>query len=237
MTPAEAKRGFSGNPVAAWGRGRDRSCDAFLFGYGSLVDRRDVSTFWRRLGKRPAAMFDAELPGFRREWNVAMDNTRDLAGYKSYTDMRGRRPTYVAFLNVMPAAMGRSVNGLCFAVDRDMLAALDGRERNYERIDVSAAIRPSVAGPVWCYVGSRDALARFKRGVEGATAVIAAAYRDQVHGAFKAKGVGAYEQYLATTTESPLPVLELIRHEVPSLRPRTGPRPSPEPVSLTDQAT
>jgi len=223
--------------VADLGQDRDRLSTAYVFGYGSLVDRRKLSSFWRRLGKRPGLMFDAELPGFHREWSVAMDNSRDLAGYKFYTDVQGHRPGYVAFLNIMPAIGGRAVNGLCFAVDTEMLTALDARERNYERIDVSPTIRPAVAEPVWCYVGSCDALARFRRGLERGTAVVPLAYRELIDAAFKAKGAGAYARYLDSTAEPGLPVLRLTRHEIPSIRPHASPRPNTERVPFAGRTT
>src|SRR3712207_7042258 len=44
----------------------------WVFGYASLVDR-------------PGA-HEAELRGFHRRWNAAMDNSVDLPGYKHYLD-------------------------------------------------------------------------------------------------------------------------------------------------------
>ena len=36
--------------------------------------------------------FVCDLHGYRRQWGVAMDNRRDLPGYKHYTDEFGLRP-------------------------------------------------------------------------------------------------------------------------------------------------
>jgi hypothetical protein len=60
----------------------------YVFGYGSLVAPLglDLARARRREG------FVADLPGFRRVWGVAMDNRRDLPGYKCYVDADGRHP-------------------------------------------------------------------------------------------------------------------------------------------------
>jgi len=110
---------------------------AFVFGYGSLMG--DGS-------KR------AHLRGFRRVWNVAMDNRVTIPGYKYYVDPDGSRPAvYVTFLNLVP---GEGVDGVVVDADLDVL---DARERNYARVDVSDAI--DVPGPVYAYLGLAEAVA------------------------------------------------------------------------------
>ena len=47
----------------------------YVFGYGSLLERRH----------EPAHGL-SELTGFRRTWNVAMDNRQTIPGYKHYLD-------------------------------------------------------------------------------------------------------------------------------------------------------
>ena len=98
----------------------------YVFGYGSLA--------WDP--RRP--IHQAELRGTRRVWGVAMDNTRDIPGYKHYRCRRdGSRPEVcVAFLDLEPAP-GEAVNGICLAVTPERLAELDERERNYVRVDVT----------------------------------------------------------------------------------------------------
>src|SRR3954452_9313466 len=80
-----------------------RAVDQFVFGYGSLVEALDA-------GGRAA-----HLDGYRRRWQVAMDNSRDLPGYKYYVDPRtGERPrVFVAFLDLAPDPRAR-VNGVLF---------------------------------------------------------------------------------------------------------------------------
>src|SRR6476619_422472 len=81
------------------GYGRAMRPTEYVFGYGSLV--------------RAPGGHVAELIGHERRWGVAMDNTRDLEGYKYYLAPDGSRPAvFVAFLDVAPAA-GASVHGVC----------------------------------------------------------------------------------------------------------------------------
>src|ERR1043165_8914420 len=130
---------------------------AFVFAYGSLV------------GLEPAG--PCVLRDHARGWDVAMDNRETIPGYKFYVDaVTGQRPTvFVTFLAIR-FEPGASVAGEVFAVDDATLAALDARERNYERRDVSAHVE--VDGRVWAYVGSEAGRARCAAGRADGTAVI-----------------------------------------------------------------
>ena len=180
----------------------------FVFGYGSLaaggpagVDRR-----------RRAEGFVADLPGFRRGWGVAMDNSRVLAGYKRYVDADGRAPdVFVAFLDIAPAA-GGVVNGVCRPVDAAALRALDDRERNYARIEVSAAL--GCRSPVWTYVGSAAGRARLAAGVAHGTAVIHRGYLGAVRAGFQALGADEWARCAPSLDPGGLPVLALAREEL-----------------------
>src|SRR3954449_985332 len=144
---------------------------AFVFGYGSLVRRPDG--------------LPCNLLGHRRTWNVAMDNRRTIAGCKYYVDRdTGERPPVrVTFLNLYPAAEGR-VNGIAFPVTADELEALDRRERNYERIDVTRLLDVDLGATVWTYVGRSDARERFAAGA----AVVSQDYFEGVREEFAAAG-------------------------------------------------
>jgi hypothetical protein len=119
-----------------------------------------------------------ELPGFTRAWGVAMDNRRDLPGYKYYTRAGGYRPALrVAFLDLLelPPSAGPGANGVCVPVDERRLDQLDARERNYRRVDVSDRVAAGGAR-VWTYIGSPEARERLVVGVRLGTAVIDAVY-------------------------------------------------------------
>src|SRR3954467_12850461 len=112
-----------------------RPVPEYVFGYGSLVEALEA-------GGAPA-----ELRGYRRRWAVAMDNTRDLPGYKYYVDPEtGERPAvYVTYVDLVKDPYS-AVNGVVFEA-RD-LAALDARERNYERREVTGDIDPPTGGRI-----------------------------------------------------------------------------------------
>jgi gamma-glutamylcyclotransferase (GGCT)/AIG2-like uncharacterized protein YtfP len=127
-----------------------------------------------------------------------MDNTRDLPGYKYYVDPdTGERPAiYVAYVDLAPDAAS-FVKGVVFPVDATLLEALDARERNYERKEVT--VEPSPQGRVWAYFGTADARERLRRGHAGGTAVIDREYYETV---------GAPER-------PPLPIRPLTRIDIP----------------------
>ncbi len=99
-----------------------------------------------------------------RGWDVAMDNRETIPGYKFYVDAEtGRRPAvYVAFLAIRYEP-GAAVSGEVFAVDDEQLAALDRRERNYDRRDVSAHIDSSPRGDAAGGCGPTSAAKRAAR--------------------------------------------------------------------------
>lgn len=188
----------------------------FVFGYGSLTARpgplatRELKEYG----------FVADVAGLRRIWGVAMDNRRDLPGYKYYTDADGRRrEVYVAYLDLVPAdptlaAPAPPVNGVCLPVDDAMLEQLDRRERNYERTDISERVEAGGAR-VWAYVGMASARERLAEGRRTGTAVIDAGYVRTVEAGFGALGDGELAAVRASLAPGDLPVVELIRHELP----------------------
>lgn len=132
-----------------------------VFGYGSLLGE---------LSGAPALLLD-----HRRCWGVAMDNRVDIPGYRFFLAAGGTRPAVdVAFLDIVPAP-GEEVQGICQAVDVAQLAALDRRERNYARTDVSALV-PGTQDRVWAYHGLEVSRARFSRGRERGSVVVSRDY-------------------------------------------------------------
>jgi gamma-glutamylcyclotransferase (GGCT)/AIG2-like uncharacterized protein YtfP len=201
---------------AAQARVLSGSGGQFVFGYGSLTARPGpVPT--RELKEHG---FVADLAGARRVWGVAMDNRRDLAGYKYYRDAGGRRPeVFVAYLDLVPATAAPGdpparVNGLCLPVNDATLEQLDRRERNYERTDVSDRVAAGGA-QVWAYIGRAAARERFAEGRRAGTAVIDSGYVRTVEAGFAVLG----DEELATVRRSlapgDLPVVDLTRHDLP----------------------
>lgn len=183
-----------------------------MFGYGSLAATGGPLPT-RAVG---AHGFVADLVGARRAWGVAMDNRVDLPGYKYYTDTGGRRPSvFVAFLDVeLSEDQAATVNGVCLPADDALLAALDARERNYERIDVSHRVAAAGAR-VWAYRGSEAGRARLRAGLDGGAAVIAGPYLRGVHAGFRALGAREHAVCRGSLEPGPIPVAELVRHDLP----------------------
>lgn len=136
---------------------------SFVFVYGSLVGLEDAG---------PCLLRDHACG-----WDVAMDNHETIPGYKYYVDLETgeRPPVYVVYLAIRPQP-GHSVAGATLAADAAMLAALDRRERNYDRRDVTGLVEPDPGGRVWAYVGSAAGRARCAAGRAAGTAVVTQEY-------------------------------------------------------------
>jgi hypothetical protein len=176
----------------------------YVFGYGSLA--RDLL----------ADVELARLGGHRRGFGVAADNAEEIAGYKRYRlAADGSFPAvHVAFLDIFEDS-ATTVNGVLAPVDPGALADLDRRERNYDRIDVTAAIESPPDGRVWAYRGSRDGRARLDAGVAAGTAVIQRSYLDHVDAGFRGLGAAEHAHFLASSDLDGLPLLDLERVDIP----------------------
>jgi hypothetical protein len=161
----------------------------WVFGYGSLVVAG---------GGVPCS-----LPGHRRCWGVAMDNRVDIPGYKHFLGPDGDRPAvHVAFLDLRSDGAG-TVDGA--AVEVDDLAALDARERNYDRIEITGEL--DLPGRVFTYVGSAGGRARLAAGLADGTARISAQYAEGVEAGFAA--LGRLDEYRRSTDPDPCPRADL----------------------------
>jgi hypothetical protein len=170
----------------------------FVFGYGSLAAEHDGC---------PVAV----LRGWRRRWGVAMDNRVDEPGYKSYRlRADGSRPAaFVCFLDIEPDPSA-VVTGVCMPVDEPGLHELDDRERNYDRVDVSAQVA-SAPGQVWAYAGSAAGRARLREGLALGSAVISRDYRDAALTAIAAIAPREAADARQASTEGGLVVVSLQR--------------------------
>jgi hypothetical protein len=173
-----------------------------VFGYGSLARSGDGDA-------RPAT-----LRGARRTWGVAMDNRVDLPGYKFYVDREtGTRPAlYVAFLDLRPA--DGDMSGALLPVADGDLPALDDRERNYARLDVTGRVPEAPAGArVWAYAGRDDSRERFRHALATGRACVSREYRDGVLAGFRE--LSALDAFEASTDPLPCPLRDLERIDLP----------------------
>jgi len=170
----------------------------YVFGYASLVALEDADALPGR------------LCGFRRRWGVAMNNWEGGEGAKHWLDRAtGERPRIrVAYLDVYEQA-GSAVNGLALPADAKRLVALDRREVNYERVDVTDSFEPEVGGRVFTYIGLAAALERCRRGVEEGNAFVSRGYAAAVRGAFEHLAPDALAEFDRTTDPLPFPERDL----------------------------
>ena len=176
----------------------------FIFGYGSLA--RDL------LGD----VVVARLDGYRRVLGVAADNSEAIPGYKRYRlPVDGSFPAvFVAYLDIVEHPQ-TVVNGVVAPIDSSALADLDRRERNYDRLDVTASIDSPPPGRVWAYAGSPDGRARLAAGRAAGTAVVQRAYLEHVQAGFRRLGDAQYGHFLASSGLDGLPLLDLERVDLP----------------------
>jgi Gamma-glutamyl cyclotransferase, AIG2-like len=185
---------------------------AYVFGFASLLGHRDAAPGEERAAAPEPVLCD--LRGYTRRWNVAMDNSVTLPGYKYYVDRAtGSRPAvFVTFLNLEPRA-DATVNGVAFPSDPEALELLDERERNYRRTDVTGAVGARVDGRVYAYTGLPEALERFETGRRSGRAVISRDYHDDVRRSFEAFGRAALAEFDRTTEPPPCPLVDLERRD------------------------
>lgn len=184
----------------------------FVFGYGALVDPDELRATLARetIGSEPLPLVG--LQGYRRAWSVAMDNRPEVTADKYYLDPETgeQPPVFVTYLDVVQTG-DAAVNGVLVPVGERELETLDRRERNYDRVEVTARITARVAGTVWAYVGKEEARRRFDRAREENRAVINASYRSTVRAAFADRGEEALQTYVATTRPPEVPERPLRR--------------------------
>jgi hypothetical protein len=176
------------------------SSDHFVFGYGSLATECDGAA--------------TLLRGYERVWGVAMENIRDLPGYKHYLlRSDGSRPdVFVAFVDLRRQGCC-SVTGRCVPVDGAELEALDRRERNYRRVDVTADIVAPPAGTVWAYLGSPQGRTRFRTGLRRGSAVVSRDYLEHVRAGVAALAREELEEFERSSELEGLDVWDLERIE------------------------
>lgn len=145
-----------------------------------------------------------------------MDNSRSLPGYKYYVDPadESRPAVFVTFLNLVPADEGE-VNGVCFPVEPAELAGLDDRERNYERVEVTGAVRELPHARVWTYVGTPAARDRYRRGARAGRAVVSREYYEGVCRHAAELGPEALDEFRRSTDPPACPIVDLARRDLP----------------------
>jgi cation transport regulator ChaC len=179
---------------------------SYVFGYGSLVEITEPLV----VGERLFPAVPGRLRGFRRRWGVAMNNWEAAADEKHFVDPEsGLKPRLaVAYLDIEEAS-GEAINGLAIPVDSVRLRELDAREINYERVEVSTALEPSLAHDVYVYRGTAAARRRSRAGADGAEIYASRQYVERIERAVAALGPGQLDEYERSTEPLPFAIRDL----------------------------
>jgi len=182
----------------------------YVFGFGSLVHEPQLLNYLGKKEFKSGDLYHCRLKGYRRCWNIAMDNRITLPKYKYYVNAdTGERPEiYVTFLNIRPYANGE-VAGVLFKVGEEQLEQLDKRERNYDRIEITQLLDFEPPGTSWVYIGKYEAELRYQKGVTDNSSVISRQYYDLVYEAYNMQGQAAALDYLETTDKPIVPFMNL----------------------------
>lgn len=194
----------------------------WVFAYGSLVSPASLASTIGRTVLPGDGMHVAELCGWGRRWNYGSAVLRGDWSCDGVDVVGG----LVVSLGVT-VAPGESINGVIFGVDGVELADLDWRERAYDRVDVTDAIRlldhddrtgPGSDEPVVVYVPRSDAIARYEHHRDAGTAAVRRWYRDLVERAFADLGAEHLDWYRQTPPPD-VPIADVHLDPLPSVRP------------------
>ena len=182
----------------------------FVFGYGSLVNIKNLEQYLKRKLQPDSDYVICQLNNWQRCWNVAMNNSIDLPDYKYYrdTDTGNRIDAFVTFLNIRPKP-NQSISGILFRVSDAELNSLDSRERNYQRINITKQLNIRIQGNAWTYIGLTAAEQRYQKGLAQNKAVIARTYFDSIEDAYLALSNKEYADYVTSTDKPAVSIMNL----------------------------
>lgn len=192
----------------------DRSGRTALFAYGSLVSPESAAA---TLARPVPAPVPARLHGWRRGWSQWRDN---LAVEKTFARRDdGTIPRVVLGLNVERTEDGTPPNGALLEVSEAELELLDGRELRYDRVEVTADVRPR---PGFERVYTYTAKPGHTVAEPPPGAVVVAAYVRLVESAFEEIGPEHGRLYRETTAPPRAEAIDavLIRDRIPRGNPR-----------------
>ncbi len=156
----------------------------YVFAYGSLMDAESARV---TLGYTPN-LRPASLSGFRTAWNVAtrINEGRNLGRVALYADGSPYDGLLVPI--GLEAGEGYHTQGMVFQTSESDLDALDEREVNYDRVDVTHEITwldggaPSGTHQVYTYVPKPASVAMLHEAAKGGMKVVVTkSYLDILH--------------------------------------------------------
>ena len=170
---------------------------AWVFGYGSLASPASLA---RTIGRTVTSVDErlvAEVTGFGRRWNYGSMHLRGSWVHEGRSVSDG----VVVSLGLVEAD-AEVCNGVIVWVTDDELAALDWRERDYERTDITERVgleRDVVLGaPVVTYVPRPSAVERYEVARDAGRAAVRVSYWDLVTEAFDGLGSDHLDRFTRT---------------------------------------
>lgn len=186
------------------------SSPTWVFGYGSLVDPESLGRTLGRVVTPGVDFLSAELIGWGRRWNYGVGH---VAGTWRRPDGIVVDDGVIVALGVVAAA-DEAVNGIVARVSDVEIAALDQRERDYDRVDVTAAVTVdgSAVEPdarIVTYVPRRSAVERYEAARDQGRAGIRSTYWGLVDAAFAVWGTDHLVRYRSSTPPPDVPVVAM----------------------------
>jgi hypothetical protein len=153
---------------------------------------------------RPAGELEwVSLSGWQRDWSMVVENALRPHRYELHPG--GEIPEYTLALNLQ-ALDGSTVNGALVGLNEAELEAMDDRESQYDRIDVTGQIVGAHGFErVYTYVGRPMHLWH-----QGVAAIVPASYVRVVEEGFAEGGADQLRLFWASTLAAPCPVAETV---------------------------
>jgi cation transport regulator ChaC len=186
----------------------------WVFGYGSLVDPESLGRTLARPVTPGVDFVEAELSGWGRRWNYGVGHVRASWERRDGTLIADG---VIVALGVVSAS-GESANGIIARVSDLEIGALDMRERDYDRVDVTESVALlgdrsrcafGTGDRVVTYVPRASAIERYEAARDCGRAGIRSTYWGLVDAAFAVFGTDQLQRYRSSTPAPDVPVVRV----------------------------